>query len=66
MSLHEFGGSGGSNATILAQVVPQGKVAAAHLEPEMIRHIHQKAMVGGSEKANLLPYQVFLVFREES
>ena len=44
----------------------RGRLAAAHLEPEMIKHIHQKAMVGGSEKANLLPYQVFLVFREES
>jgi ubiquinone/menaquinone biosynthesis C-methylase UbiE len=43
----ELGEGSGCFSFKLARAVPRGKVVAADLEPEMIRHIHHKAMVEG-------------------
>jgi ubiquinone/menaquinone biosynthesis C-methylase UbiE len=49
----DLGAGSGYFSFKLAQAVPRGKVVAADLEPEMIRHIHHKAMVEGIK--NLSP-----------
>ncbi len=49
----DLGAGSGYFSFRLARAVPQGKVVAADLEPEMIRHIHHKAMTEGI--TNLVP-----------
>ena len=52
-TVFDLGAGSGYFSFKLAQAVPRGKVVAADLEPEMIRHIHHKAMVEGV--TNLTP-----------
>jgi SAM-dependent methyltransferase len=52
-TVFDLGAGSGYFSFKLAQAVPLGKVVAADLEPEMIRHIHHKAMVEGV--TNLTP-----------
>ncbi len=49
----DLGAGSGYFSFRLARAVPQGRVVAADLEPEMIRHIHHKAMTEGI--TNLAP-----------
>jgi len=49
----DLGAGSGYFSFKLARAVPRGRVVAADLEPEMIRHIHHKAMV--EEITNLSP-----------
>jgi SAM-dependent methyltransferase len=46
-TVFDLGAGSGYFSFKLAQALPRGKVVAADLEPEMIRHIHHKAMVEG-------------------
>lgn len=46
-TLVDLGAGSGYFAFRFAKVLPQGKVIAADIEPEMIRHIHHKAMTDG-------------------
>lgn len=43
----DLGAGSGYFAFRFAKALPRGKVIAADIEPEMIRHIHHKAMVDG-------------------
>jgi SAM-dependent methyltransferase len=43
----DLGAGSGYFSFKLARAVPRGKVVAADLEPEMIRHVHHKAMLEG-------------------
>ncbi len=43
----DLGAGSGYFSFRLAKAVPQGKVIAADIEPEMIRHIHHRAMTEG-------------------
>ncbi len=43
----DLGAGSGYFSFRLARALPQGRVVAADLEPEMIRHIHHKAMTEG-------------------
>ena len=43
----DIGAGSGYFSFRLARAVPKGKVIAVDVEPEMIRHIHHKAMTGG-------------------
>jgi ubiquinone/menaquinone biosynthesis C-methylase UbiE len=52
-TVYDLGAGSGYFGFRLARAVPRGKVVAADLEPEMIRHIHHKAMVEGV--TNLTP-----------
>jgi len=52
-TVFDLGAGSGYFSFKLAQAVPRGKVVAADLEPEMIRHIHHKAMSEGV--TNLIP-----------
>jgi SAM-dependent methyltransferase len=52
-TLYDLGAGSGYFSFRFARAVPEGSVVAADLEPEMIRHIHHKAMVEGL--ANLSP-----------
>jgi len=52
-TVFDLGAGSGCFSFKLAQAVPRGKVVAADLEPEMIRHIHHKAMTEGG--TNLTP-----------
>ena len=52
-TVFDLGAGSGYFSFKLAQAVPRGKVVAADLEPEMIRHIHHKAMAAGI--TNLAP-----------
>jgi len=52
-TVFDLGAGSGYFSFKLAQAVPRGKVVAGDLEPEMIRHIHHKAMVEGV--TNLVP-----------
>ena len=52
-TIFDLGAGSGYFSFKLARAVPRGKVVAADLEPEMIRHIHHKAMVEGV--TNLTP-----------
>ena len=52
-TVFDLGAGSGYFSFRLARAVPRGKVVAADLEPEMIRHIHHKAMVEGI--TNLIP-----------
>jgi SAM-dependent methyltransferase len=52
-TVFDLGAGSGYFSFKLARAVPQGKVVAADLEPEMIRHIHHKAMMEGV--TNLTP-----------
>ena len=52
-TVFDLGAGSGYFSFKLAQAVPRGKVVAADLEPEMIRHIHHKAMTEGI--TNLTP-----------
>ena len=56
-TVFDLGAGSGYFSFKLAQAVPRGKVVAADLEPEMIRHIHHKAMVGGSDEFNTCDHQ---------
>jgi ubiquinone/menaquinone biosynthesis C-methylase UbiE len=49
----DLGAGSGYFSFPLARALPRGKVVAADVEPEMIRHIHHKAMVEGI--TNLVP-----------
>ncbi len=46
-TVFDLGAGSGYFSFKLARAVPRGKVVAGDLEPEMIRHIHHKAMVEG-------------------
>jgi ubiquinone/menaquinone biosynthesis C-methylase UbiE len=46
-TLYDLGAGSGYFSFRFAQAVPQAKVVAADLEPEMIRHIHHKATTEG-------------------
>ena len=46
-TVYDLGAGSGYFSFGLARAVPRGKVVAGDLEPEMIRHIHHKAMVEG-------------------
>jgi len=52
-TVFDLGAGSGYFSFKLALAVPRGKVVAADLEPEMIRHIHHKAMSEGV--TNLVP-----------
>jgi SAM-dependent methyltransferase len=52
-TVFDLGAGSGYFSFKLARAVPRGKVVAADLEPEMIRHIHHKAMTEGV--TNLTP-----------
>jgi SAM-dependent methyltransferase len=52
-TVFDLGAGSGYFSFRLAQALPRGKVMAADLEPEMIRHIHHKAMSEGV--TNLIP-----------
>ena len=52
-TVFDLGAGSGYFSFKLAQAVSRGKVVAGDLEPEMIRHIHHKAMVEGI--TNLTP-----------
>ena len=43
----DLGAGSGYFAFRFAKALPRGKVIAADIEPEMIRHIHHKAMTSG-------------------
>jgi ubiquinone/menaquinone biosynthesis C-methylase UbiE len=46
-TLYDLGAGSGYFSFGLARAVPRGRVVAGDLEPEMIRHIHHRAMVEG-------------------
>jgi ubiquinone/menaquinone biosynthesis C-methylase UbiE len=46
-SIVDLGAGSGYFAFRFAKAVPRGKVIAADVEPEMVRHIHHKAMTEG-------------------
>jgi ubiquinone/menaquinone biosynthesis C-methylase UbiE len=52
-TVFDLGAGSGYFSFRFARAVPQGKVVAADLEPEMIRHIHHKARMEGL--TNLVP-----------
>ena len=52
-TVFDLGAGSGYFSFQLARAVPRGKVVAADLEPEMIRHIHHKAVAEGI--TNLAP-----------
>ncbi len=52
-TVFDLGAGSGYFSFKLCQAVPRGKVVAADLEPEMIRHIHHKAIAEGV--TNLTP-----------
>jgi ubiquinone/menaquinone biosynthesis C-methylase UbiE len=52
-TIFDLGAGSGYFSFRFARAVPRGKVVAADLEPEMIRHIHHKAMMEGL--TNLMP-----------
>jgi SAM-dependent methyltransferase len=52
-TIYDLGAGSGYFSFRLALAVPRGKVVAADLEPEMIRHIHHQAMMEGV--TNLIP-----------
>lgn len=52
-TVYDLGAGSGYFSFGLARAVPRGKVVAGDLEPEMVRHIHHKAMTEGI--TNLAP-----------
>jgi SAM-dependent methyltransferase len=51
-TVYDLGAGSGYFSFGLARALPRGKVVAGDLEPEMIRHIHHKAMVEGVTNLN--------------